>query len=42
MEIEILKEKKKENFKNGIVGFLEEHQSAQNNPNNFSRHSDKL
>jgi hypothetical protein len=40
MKIEILKEEKKENFQNGLVGFLEEYQSAQNNPNSFNRHSD--
>ena len=40
MTIEELKEQKKENFKNGLIGFLEEYQSAQNNPNSFNRHSD--
>ena len=40
MEIEILKEEKKENVKNGLIGFLKEYESVQNNPNNFSRHSD--
>ena len=40
MTIDELKEQKKENFKNGLIGFLEEYQSAQNNPNSFNRHSD--
>ena len=40
MEIEELKEAKKENFQNGLIGFLEEYVLAQNNPNSFSRHSD--
>jgi hypothetical protein len=40
MEVEALKEEKKENFKNGLIGFLEEYQSAQNNSNSFNRHSD--
>jgi len=39
-ELDSLKEEKKENFKNGLIGFLEEYQSAQNNSNSFSRHSD--
>jgi len=40
MNIVELKEEKKENFKNGLIGFLEEYQSTQNNPNSFNRHSD--
>lgn len=40
MTIEELKEQKKENFKNGLIGFLEEYHSAQNNSNSFNRHSD--
>ena len=39
MTIEELKEQKKENVKNGLLGFLEEYQSAQNDSNSFSRHS---
>ena len=40
MNIDELKEQKKENFKNGLIGFLEEYKSAQNNLNSFNRHSD--
>ncbi|CAA6799314.1 MAG: Unknown protein [uncultured Sulfurovum sp.] len=40
MTIETIKNQKKENFKNGLIGFLEEYQSAKNNPSSFNRHSD--
>jgi len=39
MTIEELKEQKKENVKNGLLNFLEEYQSSQDNPNSFARHS---
>ena len=40
MTIEELKEQKKENLQNGLIGFLEEYQSAKDSPNSFNRHSE--
>ena len=40
MTIEELKEQKKENFQNRLIGFLEEYQLAKDSPNSFNRHSE--
>jgi hypothetical protein len=39
INIEEEKSQKEKNFKEGLEGFLEEHQSLLDNPNNFKRHS---